>query len=48
MKNHYLNFSWNTSFSEWYKKWFYIQEEPNSVTFYDVGYVPEKRVSWTD
>ena len=48
MKNHYLSCPWNTSLSEWYKKWFYIQEEPNNVTFCDVGYVPEKRVSWTD
>jgi len=23
-------------------------EEPGSATFYDVGYIPEKRVSWID
>jgi len=33
---------------KWYKKWFYISEELNSATFYDVWYQPEKRVSWTD
>jgi len=48
MINHYLRCPWNTSLSEWYKKWFYVQEEPNSATFCDVGYVREKRVSWTD
>jgi len=48
MKNHYLSCSWNTSQTEWYKRWFYIREEPGSTTFCDVGYIPEKRVSWTD
>ena len=24
------------------------REELGSATFYDVGYIPEKRVSWTD
>jgi len=48
MKTHYLSCPWNTSFSEWYKKWFYIREEPNNAMFCDVGYVPEKRVRWTD
>ena len=45
MKNHYLNYPWTTFLSKWYKKWFYIREEPDSATFCDVGYVPEKRVS---
>jgi len=48
MKNHYLSCPWNASLSEWYNKWFYIQKEPNNATFYDVGYLLEKRVSWTD
>jgi len=48
MKNRYLSCPWNTSFAEWYKRWFYIREEPGSATFCDVGYIPEKRVSWTD
>jgi len=48
MKNCYLSYPWNTSLTEWYKRWFYIREEPGSATFCDVGYVPEKRVSWTD
>ena len=34
--------------TEWYRKWFYIREEPGSSTFCDVGYIPEKRTSWTD
>jgi hypothetical protein len=48
MKNRYLSCAWNTSLTEWYKRWFYIREEPGSATFCDVGYIPEKRVSWTD
>jgi len=48
MKNRYLSCPWNTSLTEWYKRWFYIREEPGSATFCDVGYIPEKRVSWTD
>jgi hypothetical protein len=48
MKNCYLNYPWNISLSKCYKKWFYIQEEPNNATFYDVGYIPEKRDSWMD
>jgi len=48
MKNRYLICPWNTSLSEWYKRWFYMREEPGSATFCDVGYIPEKRVSWTD
>jgi hypothetical protein len=48
MKNRYLSCPWNTSLTEWYKRWFYIWEEPGSATFCDVGYIPEKRVSWID
>ena len=48
MKNRYLNCPWNTSLTEWYMRWFYIREEPGSATFCDVGYVPDKGVSWTD
>jgi len=48
MKNRYLSCPWNTSLTEWYKRWFYIREEPGSTTFCDIGYIPEKRVSWTD
>jgi hypothetical protein len=45
MKKEYMNCPWNTSLRDWYKKWFYIHEEPDSVTFYDIGYIPDKRVS---
>jgi len=48
MKNRYLSFPWNTSLTEWYKRWFYIREEPGSATFCDVGYISEKTTSWTD
>jgi hypothetical protein len=48
MKNRYLSYPKNTSLTEWYRKWFYIREEPCSATFCDVGYMLEKRASWTD
>jgi len=48
MKARYHSYPWNTSLSEWYKRLFYIPEEPNTATFCDVGYPSEKRVSWTD
>jgi hypothetical protein len=48
MKNRYLSCPWNTSLTKWYRKWFYVREEPGSSTFCDVGYIPEKKVSWTD
>jgi hypothetical protein len=48
MESEYLSCPWNTSLGEWYKKWFYIREEPNTATFCDVGYIPEKRVSWNE
>ena len=36
------------SLDDWYKKWFYIREEPNTITLCDVGYIPEKRTSWSE
>ena len=42
MKSHYLSWLWNTSISDWYKRWFYIREEPSDGTLCDVGYIPEK------
>jgi len=47
MKTRYLSCPWNTSLTEWYRRWFYVREESASATFCDVGYIPEKRVSWT-
>jgi len=48
MKNRYLSCPWNTSLTEWYNRWFYIREEPGSTMLCDVGYIPEKKTSWTD
>jgi hypothetical protein len=45
MKQEYLNFPWNTSLGDWYKKWFYIHEEPDSATLCDVRYIIDKRVA---
>jgi hypothetical protein len=42
MKQEYLNCPWNTSLTNWYKKWFYIREEPDSTMLCDVRYIPEK------
>ena len=38
----------NTSLDDWYKKWFYIREEPNTITLCDVGFIPEKKNSWSE
>jgi len=48
MKNCYLTSPWNTYLTEWYKRRFYVREESGSAMFCDVGYVPGKRISWTD
>ena len=48
MKAQYLHYPWNTSLDEWYKKWFYIHEEPNTITLCDVGFIPEKKNSWSE
>jgi hypothetical protein len=48
MKSEYLSCPWNTSLGDWCKKWFYIREESNTATLCDVGYIPEKRVSWNE
>jgi hypothetical protein len=48
MKQEYLNCPWNTTLTDWYKKWFYIHEEPNNSTLCDVEYIPEKRVAWNE
>jgi hypothetical protein len=48
MKSEYLSYPWNTSVGDWYKKWFYIQEEPNTATLCDVDYIPKKRASWNE
>jgi hypothetical protein len=45
MKQEYLNYPWNTSLTDLYKKWFYIREEPDSSTLCDIGYILEKRVA---
>jgi hypothetical protein len=46
MKSEYLSCPWNTSLGDWYKKWFYIREKPNTATLCDIGYISEKRVNW--
>jgi hypothetical protein len=48
MKQEYLNCPWDTSLGDWYKKWFYIREEPDSATLCDVGYILNKRVAWNE
>jgi hypothetical protein len=43
-----LHYPWNTSLDEWYKKWFYIRKEPNTITLCDVGFIPKKKNSWSE
>ena len=33
---------------DWYKKWFYIHEEPNTITLCNVGFILEKKNSWSE
>jgi hypothetical protein len=48
MKSEY--FSCPLEYLRWglVQKWFYIREEPNTITLCDVGYIPEKRVGWNE
>jgi hypothetical protein len=48
IKQEHLNCPWNTSLGDWYKKWFYIREEPDSATLCDIGYILDKRVAWNE
>ena len=48
MKAQYLHYPWNTSLDDWYKKWFYIHEEPNTITLCNVSYILEKKISWSE
>ena len=48
MKAQYLHYPWNTSLDDWYKKWFNIHEEPNTITLCDAGYISEKKTSWSE
>jgi hypothetical protein len=44
MKFEYLSFPWNTSLGDWYKKLFYIREEPNTPPFVMLA-TPRRRES---
>ena len=46
MKAQYLNILLNTSLKDWYKRWFYVQQEVGDVpTPCDVSQLPEQQDS---
>jgi hypothetical protein len=47
MKAKYLNMPLNSSMRDWYKKWFYVQQEQESFVTCDVAQIPEQQESWS-
>jgi hypothetical protein len=43
MKAEYLNVPLSSSTRDWYKKWFYMQQEQEPFVAYDVAHVPEQQ-----
>jgi hypothetical protein len=46
MKAQYLNVPLNTSMRDWYRKWFYVQQQEESLVACDVSQIPEQQESW--
>jgi hypothetical protein len=42
MKAEYLNVPFSSSMRDWYKKWFYVQQEQEPFVAYDVAQIPEQ------
>jgi hypothetical protein len=47
MKAEYLNVPLSSSTRNWYKKWFYVQQEQEPFVACDVGQIPEQQESWS-
>jgi hypothetical protein len=43
MKAHYLNVPLNTLMRDWYRKWFYMQQEQEPLTAIDINQIPEQQ-----
>lgn len=48
MKAEYLNVPLNTSMRDWYRKWFYVQQEQELLAPCDVSQMPEAQESWSE
>jgi hypothetical protein len=49
MRAQYLNLPLNNSIRDWYKKWFYVQQEVgDTLTPCDIGQIPEQQDSWSE
>jgi hypothetical protein len=47
MKAEYLNVPLNSSMKDWYKKWFYVQQEQEPFITCDVVQIPEQHENWS-
>jgi hypothetical protein len=47
MKAEYLNVSLSSSMRDWYKKWFYVQQEQEPFVACDMAQIPEQQESWS-
>jgi hypothetical protein len=46
MKAEYLNVPLSSSTRDWYKKWFYMQQEQEPFVTCDITQIPEQQESW--
>jgi hypothetical protein len=47
MKAHYLNVPLNTSMRDWYRKWFYVQQEQEPFMACDISQISKQQESWS-
>jgi hypothetical protein len=47
MKAEYLNIPLNSSMRDWYKKWFYVQQEQEPFVAYDIAQIPKQQENWS-
>jgi hypothetical protein len=45
LKAEYLNVPLSSSIRDWYKKWYYVQQEQEPFIAYDVAQIPEQQES---
>lgn len=48
MKSQYLHVPLNTSMRDWYRKWFYVEQELEPLTPCDPAQIPETRETWSE
>jgi hypothetical protein len=47
MKAEYLNVPLSSSMRDWYKKWFYVQQEQEPFVACDMAQIPEQQQRWS-